>query len=80
MNVNFEIKIFFRTRKSDSPSRFREGPVTRLCGNAMEKNEKQSPKTEQDEADDDSSRESEKQDNNDNSENEDVSSFLFKSF
>lgn len=78
MNVNFEIKIFFRTRKSDSPSRFREGPVTRLCGNAMEKNEK--PKTEQDEADDDSSRESEKQDNNDNSENEDVSSFLFKSF
>ncbi|XP_019698799.1 ATPase family AAA domain-containing protein 2 isoform X1 [Harpegnathos saltator] len=58
-----------RTRKSDSPSRFREGPVTRLCGNIIEKNEK--PKVEQDEADDDSSRESEKPDNNDNSENED---------
>lgn len=72
--MNFDIKIFFRTRKSDSPSRFREGPVTRLCGNVVEKNEK--PKAEQDEADDDSSRESEKPDNNDNSENEDVSSFL----
>ncbi|KMQ96499.1 atpase family aaa domain-containing protein 2b [Lasius niger] len=58
-----------RTRKSDSPSRFREGPVTRLCGSVGEKNEK--PKTEQDEADDDSLRESEKPDNNDNSENED---------
>ncbi|XP_067215423.1 ATPase family AAA domain-containing protein 2-like isoform X1 [Linepithema humile] len=58
-----------RTRKSDSPSRFREGPVTRLCGSIGEKNEK--PKTEQDEADVDSSRESEKPDNNDNSENED---------
>ncbi|EZA56127.1 ATPase family AAA domain-containing protein 2B [Ooceraea biroi] len=58
-----------RTRKSDSPNRFREGPVTRLCGSINEKNEK--PKTEQDEADDDSSRESEKPDNNDNSENED---------
>ncbi|XP_072746443.1 ATPase family AAA domain-containing protein 2 isoform X1 [Anoplolepis gracilipes] len=58
-----------RTRKSDSPSRFREGPVTRLCGSVVEKNEK--PKTDQDEADDDSLRESEKPDNNDNSENED---------
>lgn len=61
--------MFYRTRKSDSPSRLREGPVTRLCGN-VEKNEK--PKVEQDDADDDSSRESEKPDNNDNSENEDV--------
>jgi len=59
----------FRT-KPDSPCRFREGPVTRLCGSINEKNEK--PKTEQDEADDDSSRESEKPHNNDNSENEDV--------
>ncbi|XP_071565954.1 ATPase family AAA domain-containing protein 2 [Temnothorax nylanderi] len=60
-----------RTRKSDSPSRFREGPVTRLCGSVGEKTEK--PKVEQEEADDDSSRESEKPDNNDNdnSENED---------
>ncbi|XP_020281851.1 ATPase family AAA domain-containing protein 2-like isoform X2 [Pseudomyrmex gracilis] len=57
------------TRKSDSPSRFREGPVTRLCGNIVEKTEK--PKVQQDEADDDSSRESEKPENNDNSENED---------
>lgn len=76
--ITFEIRIFHRTRKSDSPSRFREGPVTRLCGNAVEKNEK--PKVEQDEADDDSSRESEKPDNNDNSENEDVNkifSFFF---
>lgn len=66
--------MFSRTRKSDSPSRFREGPVTRLCGSVGERNEK--PKTEQDEADVDSSRESEKPDNNDNSENEDVSKFI----
>ncbi|XP_050453686.1 ATPase family AAA domain-containing protein 2-like isoform X1 [Cataglyphis hispanica] len=63
-----EEKDTTRTRKSDSPSRFREGPVTRLCG-SIEKNEK--PKAEQDEADEDSLRESEKPDNNDNSENED---------
>ncbi|TGZ56172.1 ATPase family AAA domain-containing protein 2 [Temnothorax longispinosus] len=58
-------------KDSDSPSRFREGPVTRLCGSVVEKTEK--PKVEQEEADDDSSRESEKPDNNDNdnSENED---------
>lgn len=68
-----KIKLFFRTRKSDSPSRFREGPVTRLCG-SIEKNEK--PKAEQDEADEDSLRESEKPDNNDNSENEDVSKLV----
>ncbi|KAG5330467.1 ATAD2 protein, partial [Acromyrmex heyeri] len=55
-----------RTRKSDSPNRFREGPVTRLCGNVVEKTEK--PKVEQEEADDVSSHESEKPDNNDNSE------------
>lgn len=66
--------MFFRTRKSDSPSRFREGPVTRLCGSISEKNEK--PKVEPDEADDDSLRESEKPDNNDNSENEDVSKLV----
>ncbi|KAG7204576.1 hypothetical protein KM043_004999 [Ampulex compressa] len=58
-----------RTRKSDSPSRLREGPVTRLCGNIPEKDEK--PKQEQDEADEESSQESEKPENNDNSENED---------
>ncbi|XP_015438731.1 PREDICTED: ATPase family AAA domain-containing protein 2-like [Dufourea novaeangliae] len=58
-----------RTRKSDSPSRLREGPVTRLGGNLVEKDEK--PKVEQDEADEDSSQESEKAENNDNSENED---------
>lgn len=69
--------MFFR-RKSDSPSRFREGPVTRLCGSIIEKNEKS--KTEQDEADDDSLRESEKPDNNDNSENEDVSKLLHNFF
>lgn len=72
-----EIKMFFR-RKSDSPSRFREGPVTRLCGSVIEKNEKS--KTEPDEADDDSLRESEKPDNNDNSENEDVSKLLYNFF
>lgn len=66
--------MFFR-RKSDSPSRFREGPVTRLCGSVIEKTEKS--KAEQDEADDDSLRESEKPDNNDNSENEDVSKLLY---
>jgi len=72
INVN----CFLRTRKSDSPNRFREGPVTRLCGNVVEKTEK--PKVEQEEADDVSSRESEKPDNNDNdnSENEDVSKLL----
>ncbi|KAL0128837.1 hypothetical protein PUN28_003901 [Cardiocondyla obscurior] len=62
-----------RTRKSDSPNRFREGPVTRLCGNIIEKTEK--PKVKQEEADDDSLHESVKPDNNDNdndnSENED---------
>lgn len=68
-----KLKCFLRTRKSDSPNRFREGPVTRLCGSVVVKTEK--PKVEQVEADDDSSRESEKPDNNDNdnSENEDVS-------
>lgn len=66
--------VILPRRKSDSPSRFREGPVTRLCGNIVEKTEK--PKVQQDEADDDSSRESEKQENNDNSENEDVSKLL----
>ncbi|XP_033327790.1 ATPase family AAA domain-containing protein 2 isoform X1 [Megalopta genalis] len=58
-----------RTRKSDSPCRLREGPVTRLGGNLIEKDVK--PKVEQDEGDEDSSQESEKAENNDNSENED---------
>ncbi|CAK9825447.1 ATPase family AAA domain-containing protein 2 [Anthophora retusa] len=58
-----------RTRKSDSPSRLREGPVTRLGGNLGEKDVK--PKVERIEADEDSSQESEKAENNDNSENED---------
>ncbi|XP_076622694.1 ATPase family AAA domain-containing protein 2B isoform X2 [Colletes latitarsis] len=58
-----------RTSKSDSPSRLKEGPVTRLGGNLIEKDEK--PKVEQDEVDEDSSQESEKAENNDNSENED---------
>ncbi|KAK9308656.1 hypothetical protein QLX08_001491 [Tetragonisca angustula] len=57
-----------RTRKSDSPSRLREGPATRL-GSLSEKDVK--PKVERDEADEDSSQESEKVENNDNSENED---------
>ncbi|XP_012273036.1 ATPase family AAA domain-containing protein 2 isoform X2 [Orussus abietinus] len=56
-------------RKSDSPSRLREGPVTRLCGSTLGKDEK--PKVEQDEADEESSQESEKPGNNDNSDNED---------
>ena len=70
-----KLKYFLRTRKSDSPSRFREGPVTRLCGSIIEKAEKPKVEPPQVEADDDSSRESEKPDNNDNdnSENEDVS-------
>lgn len=59
-----------RTSKSNSPTRLKEGPVTRLGGNLIEKDEK--PKVEQDEADEDSSQESEKAENNDNSENEDV--------
>ncbi|XP_050576088.1 ATPase family AAA domain-containing protein 2-like isoform X2 [Bombus affinis] len=58
-----------RTRKSDSPSRLREGPATRLGGNLSEKDVK--PKVERVEADEDSSQESEKPENNDNSENED---------
>ncbi|XP_068988018.1 ATPase family AAA domain-containing protein 2-like isoform X3 [Bombus flavifrons] len=58
-----------RTRKSDSPSRLREGPATRLGGNLNEKDVK--PKVERVEADEDSSQESEKPENNDNSENED---------
>ncbi|XP_047347305.1 ATPase family AAA domain-containing protein 2-like isoform X1 [Vespa velutina] len=57
-----------RTSKSNSPCRLREGPVTRLCGNSLDKTVKS--KVEQDEAED-SSHESEKQENNDNSENED---------
>lgn len=64
----------YRTRKSDSPSRLREGPATRLGGNLNEKDVK--PKVERVEADEDSSQESEKPENNDNSENEDVSNFL----
>ncbi|XP_076665616.1 ATPase family AAA domain-containing protein 2B-like isoform X3 [Andrena cerasifolii] len=58
-----------RTRKSDSPCRLREGPVTRLGGNVVEKDEK--PKVERVEGDEGSSQESEKAENNDNSENED---------
>lgn len=64
----------YRTRKSDSPSRLREGPVTRLGGNVVEKDEK--PKVERVEGDEGSSQESEKAENNDNSENEDVNGFL----
>lgn len=67
--------MFNRTSKSNSPCRLREGPVTRLCGNSLDKTVK--TKVEQDEAED-SSHESEKQENNDNSENEDVRNF-FKS-
>ncbi|XP_076547755.1 ATPase family AAA domain-containing protein 2 isoform X3 [Osmia lignaria lignaria] len=58
-----------RTRKSDSPSRLKEGPVTRLGGSLGEKDVK--PKVDQDEADEDSLQESEKAENNDNYENED---------
>lgn len=61
-------KYVCRTRKSDSPSRLREGPATRLGGNLGEKDIK--PKVERVEADEDSSQESEKAENN--SENEDV--------
>ncbi|CAL7944328.1 unnamed protein product [Xylocopa violacea] len=58
-----------RARKSDSPSRLREAPATRLGGSLGEKDVK--PKVEHVEADEDSSQESEKAENNDNSENED---------
>ncbi|XP_076387362.1 ATPase family AAA domain-containing protein 2 isoform X4 [Megachile rotundata] len=58
-----------RARKSDSPSRLKDGPVTRLGGSLSEKDMK--PKVEQDEADEDSLPESEKAENNDNYENED---------
>lgn len=64
----------YRTRKSDSPTRLREGPATKLGGSLSEKDEK--PKVEPVEADEDSSQESEKAENNDNSENEDVNDFL----
>ncbi|KAK2577983.1 hypothetical protein KPH14_008415 [Odynerus spinipes] len=57
-----------RTSKSNSPCRLREGPVTRLCGNSLDKAVK--PKVDPEEAED-SLHESEKQENNDNSENED---------
>ncbi|XP_015179845.1 PREDICTED: ATPase family AAA domain-containing protein 2-like isoform X1 [Polistes dominula] len=56
-----------RTSKSNSPCRLREGPVTRLCGNSLDKSVKS--KMGQDEPED-SSHGSEKQENNDNSENE----------
>lgn len=57
-----------RTSKSNSPCRLREGPVTRLCGNSLDKTGK--PKVGPEEAED-SLHESEKQENNDNSDNED---------
>lgn len=60
----------FRTRKIESPCRTREGPVTRLCGSLIEKDEK--VKSEPNDANEESSRESERQGNNDNSDNEDV--------
>ncbi|XP_015588936.1 ATPase family AAA domain-containing protein 2 isoform X2 [Cephus cinctus] len=60
-----------RRRKSDSPSRLREGPVTRHSGNNLEKDVK--PKPDQEQTDGDSSQGSEKpdNDNNDNTDNED---------
>ncbi|XP_076748821.1 ATPase family AAA domain-containing protein 2B-like isoform X1 [Xylocopa sonorina] len=58
-----------RARKSDSPSRLREAPATRLGGSLSEKDVKS--KVEHVEADEDSSQESEKAENNDNSDNED---------
>ena len=69
------ISQIFRARKSDSPGRLREGPITRLCGSSLVKDVKN--KAEENEADEDSSQESEKADNNDNSENEAVIIFTF---
>lgn len=67
--------MFCRSRKSDSPSRLREGPVTRLSNSCIEKDTK--PKTEPNQADvedeeddDENSQESDKAENNDNSEND----------
>ncbi|XP_011505314.1 PREDICTED: ATPase family AAA domain-containing protein 2-like isoform X2 [Ceratosolen solmsi marchali] len=57
-----------RSRKSDSPCRLREGPVTRLSNSYAEKDEK--IKSEPNRDDDDNSQESEKVENNDNSEND----------
>ncbi|XP_043277332.1 ATPase family AAA domain-containing protein 2-like isoform X2 [Venturia canescens] len=59
-----------RTRKSDSPNRTREGPVTRLCGSLTEKDVK--IKSELNSVNAESSDESEVPENNDNSDNEDV--------
>ncbi|XP_015118071.1 ATPase family AAA domain-containing protein 2 isoform X1 [Diachasma alloeum] len=63
-----EEKEVVRTRKTDSPNRLREGPVTRLCG-MLDKDEKM--KSEPPERNDDSSQESEKPENNGNSDNDD---------
>ncbi|XP_051168462.1 ATPase family AAA domain-containing protein 2-like isoform X2 [Leptopilina boulardi] len=49
-----------RTRKSDSPGRLREGPITRHSGNSL----KDKAKAEENEADEESSHESEKAENN----------------
>ena len=66
----------YRARKSDSPGRLREGPITRLCGTAIVKDAKTKP--EENEADEDSSQESEKPGNNENSENEAVIIHILK--
>ena len=70
--IKFKLfKLYFsfdRSRKSTSPFRTREGPVTRLSNAYVEKDEK--VKSEQNEEEDDNSRESEKPENNDNSDNE----------
>uniref|UniRef100_A0A0C9QVG3 Tat-binding homolog 7 n=1 Tax=Fopius arisanus TaxID=64838 RepID=A0A0C9QVG3_9HYME len=60
-----------RTRKTDSPSRLREGPVTRLCGMLDKDDKVEKVKSEPTERNDDSSQESEKPDNNGNSDNDD---------
>lgn len=68
---NNEYAIYLsRTRKSDSPLRSRDGPVTRNSGIYHPKGENEKDVKGEDE--DDSSQESEKAENNNNSDNEDV--------
>lgn len=57
-----------RTRQSDSPSRLREGPVTRHCNVLIEKDVK--PKVDPIEPDDTSRESGKPEENNDNSDND----------
>ncbi|XP_034943893.1 ATPase family AAA domain-containing protein 2-like [Chelonus insularis] len=68
-NTSISTEKEMESKKLHSPSRAREGPVTRLCG-MLEKDEKKVLPIDMND-DDDSSHESEKQGENENSENDD---------